>query len=154
AFSWDESFVVAGMRNHSISVWSILSRDQTLGPLAGHDDEIRAVAFSFDGTYLISGSEDCNVRIWCAQTGAAIAILTGHTGGVTCLSVSPVHARVASGSRDRSIVIWDLTEHTPVRRLCDDGELHSRGVTGLAWSPDGRRLISGSSDGVIRVWDP
>ncbi|KAG9014086.1 hypothetical protein FRB90_005615, partial [Tulasnella sp. 427] len=41
-------------------------------PLRGHDDWVRAVAFSPDGKTLVSGSRDKTIRMWDAQTGAPI----------------------------------------------------------------------------------
>ena len=40
--------------------------------LAGHEDEVRSVAFSPDGKRVVSGSSDKLVKIWDAETGAEV----------------------------------------------------------------------------------
>jgi WD40 repeat protein len=56
--------------------------------------------------------------------------------------------RLASGSRDNTIRLWDLNTHTET--ACLKG--HTSEVTALTVLPDGR-LASGSHDNTIRLWD-
>jgi len=37
--------------------------------LPGHQDRIGAVRFSPDGSWLVSGSDDCTIRVWNVLTG-------------------------------------------------------------------------------------
>jgi WD40 repeat protein len=76
-----------------------------------------------------------------------------HPDIVTCVAFSPdkLGARIASGSKDNAIRIWDV----------DTGEIavgpiegHSAGISSIDFSPDGLRLASGSSDATIRIWNP
>jgi WD40 repeat protein len=57
--------------------------------------------------------------------------------------------RLASGSEDNTIRLWDATAGAETARL----EAHSGWVSALCVLPDGR-LASGSSDHTIRLWDP
>jgi WD40 repeat protein len=47
------------------------------------------VAFSPDGTQVVSGSHDKTVRLWDAVTGAALQTLEGHSGSVSSVTFSP-----------------------------------------------------------------
>ncbi|KAI8619128.1 hypothetical protein BC830DRAFT_830605, partial [Chytriomyces sp. MP71] len=47
--------------------------------LEGHTDNVRAVAISTDGQFVVSGSGDKTVRIWNAETGAEVKRFEGHT---------------------------------------------------------------------------
>jgi WD40 repeat protein len=73
-----------------------------------------------------------------------------HSGEVTCLSLSPDGARLATGSRDGTATIWDLANGHEICTFC--------GMAGptlaLALSPDGRQVASGGDDKAIRIWDP
>ena len=47
--------------------------------LEGRTDEVRAVAFSHDGSLLASASIDRTVRLWNPHTGQEMQTLEGHT---------------------------------------------------------------------------
>src|SRR5205085_1215456 len=69
--------------------------------------------------------------------------------GVHSVAWSPDGRRLASGSNDNTVRVWDGETGSLLRTL----EGHQGGVLSVAWSPDGRRLASGSSDRTVRVWD-
>ena len=57
---------------------------------------------------------------------------------------------LASGSADKTIVLWDTVKHKP---LAPPIVGHTDLVSGLAFSPDGSKLASCSWDGSVRLWD-
>ena len=64
---------------------------------------VNSVAFSQDGSRVVSGSDDSIVRIWNATTGEVEVDLRGHTGSVTSVAFSKDDSRVVSGSHDNTI---------------------------------------------------
>ena len=78
----------------------------------------------------------------CTQT------LEGHSGYVRSVAFSPDSKRVASGSYDRTIKIWDPTTGTCTQTL----KGHSGSVRSVAFSPDSKRVASGSYDETIKIW--
>ena len=69
---------------------------------------------------------------------------------VICVSYSPNGTRIATGSNDRMIRIWDVETGTVVGKPLTG---HSGEVKSVAYSPDGHHIISGSDDYTIRIWD-
>ncbi|GIQ79707.1 hypothetical protein KIPB_000389 [Kipferlia bialata] len=76
--------------------------------------------------------------------------LPGHKDAVLCVAVSPSGRLAASGSGDKTIIVWDLLSGTPKYTLRG----HRSHVLRLSFSPDGTRLASGSRDAEVRIWDP
>ena len=57
--------------------------------------------------------------------------------------------RIASGSADKSVKVWDAATGEAVLTL----EGHSGRVTSVCFSADGTRIASGSADKSVKVWD-
>ena len=79
----------------------------------------------------------------CLQT------LEGHTDCVTSVAFSHDGRRLASGSYDMMVRIWDAETGVPQQTL----EGHTDWVRSVTFSHDGRRLASGSDDRTVRIWD-
>ena len=88
------------------------------------------------------------MKIWDLSTGRVLD-LRGHTALVQGLASSPDGRRLATGSDDRTIKLWDTTTGEEVFTLRG----HTAGVICVAFSPDGRRIASGGWDRTVRVWD-
>ncbi len=75
--------------------------------------------------------------------------LTGHSDSVQSVVYSPDGRYLASGSRDKTIKIWEVATGKELRTLTG----HSSWVSSVVYSPDGRYLASGNGDNTIKVWD-
>jgi len=76
-------------------------------------------------------------------------IQKGHELAVVSVSVSPDSAFVATGSKDKSIKLWELSTGREVKSFLG----HEKTVTSLDFTSDGKYLLSGSNDKTIRLWD-
>jgi tRNA A-37 threonylcarbamoyl transferase component Bud32 len=80
---------------------------------------------------------------------ADVHTLKGHTHAVNGVAFSPDRKRIASGSVDKTVKVWEAQTGQEVLTL----QGHTGGVYSVAFSADGRRIVSGSQDQTVRVWD-
>ncbi len=114
--------------------------------------DVTAVAFSPDGRILAIAREDRRIQVVDAASGNTIATLLGHRETVTTLAFDPKRPRLASGSDDRTIRIWDVSERGFGRELRSI-DAHGGPVRAIAFDAAGRWIASGSDDGTVRVFD-
>ena len=107
-----------------------------------------SVAFSPDGSRIVSGSTNGTLRVWDVATGEELAELKGHEMYVTSVAFSPDGSRIVS-SGDNTVRVWDAATGEELAVL----EGHGMYLTSVAFSPDGSRIVSGSTGGTVFVWD-
>jgi serine/threonine protein kinase len=84
---------------------------------------------------------------------SAVKKLTRHDGAVVSVAFSPNGKVLATGGRDKTIVLWDAASWEPRSPIPTD---HTYEVIGLAFSPDGATLasVTGAADTcAIRLWN-
>jgi WD40 repeat protein len=80
---------------------------------------------------------------------ALVSTLTGHSGAVWSVALSPDGQTLASGSADKTIKVWNL-DTGQLRRTITG---HSDIIRSVTFSPDGQTLASGSGDKTIKLWN-
>ncbi|KAF9786778.1 WD40-repeat-containing domain protein [Thelephora terrestris] len=115
--------------------------------LSGHSESVTSLAFSIDGTLLVSGSLDGTIKLWDIQTGGVVKTIYALASSV---SISPDATTISSGSTC-SISLWDVK--TGERRHIIDTATAADGVTCLNFpSATLGRLVS-VSGGLVQQWD-
>ena len=66
------------------------------------------------------------------------------------MAFSPDGTRIASGSYDKTVRLWDAATG---REIGEPLRGHEDAVSSVAFSPDGTRIASGSNDKTMRLWD-
>jgi len=154
---FDETLLAFACWNNLIVVglWSgdIITLDATTGictsALSGHTGPARSLAFSSDGTSLVSGSFDRTVKLWDIQTGGVIRTFHGHTGNVMSVSISPDCSIIASGSGDGTVHLWKAQTGE-----CCCVIQHNHMVYSAQFSPtNSQLLISASQDSTVQQWN-
>lgn len=88
-----------------------------------HDSPLTRLAVTEDGRYLVSGSEDGVISLWCLSTRSSHSSLslwrrwTAHVAPIEGLAASSAHSLVVSSSSDGVVVLWDLARGQLLRRL-------------------------------------
>ncbi|KAJ3054184.1 protein with putative role during mitosis [Rhizophlyctis rosea] len=170
AFTPDGDMLLSASRDTTIKVWEVASGYCTR-TIVGHDDWVRSALPSADGALLVSCANDQSVRLWDLTTGECRADLRGHEHVVECVAFAPVASYplilelggfnekpqanappgrfVASGSRDKSIHIWDTLTGQSVVVLTG----HDNWLRGLVFHPSGKYLLSVADDKTLKTWD-
>ena len=165
-FSPDGKTVAFGSLGE-IHLWHTETGDKLTIPLVDWAADIRnmplitALAFSPDGTTLVSGTNQGKIQTWNVATGKALAVVAKPTaqenlGHISVLSFSPDGALLAAGSHSQ-IDLWEVNTGN---KLLSVNTKHKQGNMGfqsysepLVFSPDGAILVNGLQHGAIQLWD-
>ena len=78
-----------------------------------------------------------------------VRTFAGHSGAVRSVRLSPDGRWALSGSRDRTVRLWEVATGRCVQTF----EGHADDVTSVSFGPDGRSALSASLDKTLRLWE-
>ena len=142
-----------------VAIWEIPGGKEVRSIQVDETLEITSLDWSPDGKRL-AGIAQGTVLIWTVSTGKLHAEMKRADIGesvLTSLDWNPIDDRIAIGTDESTVKIWDPTGKQPVRtlqlRLKPLDTIFSREkiVQSVAWSPNGKRLVAGNVKSV--VWD-
>ena len=164
AFSPDSKTLVSGGGGGELRWWDVAARKELGSPPRqnngvtvtadfAHQKDLFALAFSPDGKWLATGSEDNTARLWNVRARKPAYTLLGHGDIVYAAVFSPDGKTLATGSRDGLVKLWSLAT------LRDNQVLetltlasHQEGIRSLQFSPDSNTLTAGYLGGNVRFW--
>lgn len=164
------NLLVSASRDMTLKIWDITT-GYCVKTLRGHTAWVRDVNPSPDGRYLLSTGDDQTARLWDISASEPEAKLTmfGHEHYVECCAIAPATSYqylaplaglkkpppasstaefMATGSRDKTIRVWDA-RGTCLLVL----KGHDIWVRALVFHPSGKYLLSASDDKTVRCWD-
>jgi WD40 repeat protein len=174
AFSPDGTKIVSGGENNTLQIWDAQTGNPLGLPMCGHEEieiygtmrgHIHCVAFSPDGTKIVSAGEDQVFRLWDVKTGTQVGVpMDGDTtkllGSIGCVAFSPDGTRIATAGYEQNFRLWDAKTGAQIGApLALEWEMATEldtdyiEATSLAFSRDGTRIVIGNRDGTILRWN-
>src|SRR5271169_1415135 len=113
----------------------------------------RIQVISSDGAYALSSSWDKTLRLWELATGNTTRTFVGHTNDVLSVSFSADNRQIVSGSRDRTIKLWNTLGDCKFT-ITEKG--HTEWVSCVRFSPNPQNpvIVSCGWDKLVKVGHP
>ncbi|MEQ8167784.1 MAG: WD40 repeat domain-containing protein [Candidatus Eremiobacterota bacterium] len=105
------------------------------------------LAMSIKSKFNFDDFKDKAIRIW--NSNEEVYNLTGHKDDVMALAFNKNATLLASGGKDRTVMIWTLED---INNSFSPG-IQEASVETLCFNSDGTILASGGADGKIYLWD-
>lgn len=164
------NLLVSASRDKALKIWDVTT-GYCVKTLQGHTGWVRDVYPSLDGRFLLSTGDDKTARLWDISVSNPEIKLTmvGHEHFNECCALAPPASYqyltsltglkkpsrtsstaefMATGSRDKTIKLWDA-RGTCLMTLIG----HDNWVRALVFHPGGKYLLSVSDDRTLRCWD-
>jgi WD40 repeat protein len=146
---------------------------QEVHVLRGHTGPVTKVAFTPDGAYIVSASDDLTLRVWNPESGRCRGLMLGHRGPVRALETLADAKRVLSASDDGTFRLWHVAGSSYGVSEGHAGPVVGASIASRGWgerlvwlSPRSLMLVQGmplpkkslgavsaSADGTLRLWD-
>lgn len=160
-YSWDGAFLATGS-NRAAQVYDV-SSGRTLAKFPKEDvpqledgtkadSYVRAVCFSPNGQWLVTGAEDHVVKVWDVRRRTVKHQLVGHDTDIYSVDVSANSRFIVSGSGDKKAKLWNLESGALLATLGEEFG-PTDGITSVCVSPTSQLVAAGSLDKIVRVWD-
>ncbi|KAJ8253903.1 hypothetical protein COCON_G00205150 [Conger conger] len=150
-------------KDNTVRVWRMDTESGEVRCLAqgsGHANAVGSISCSrLKESFVVSGSLDYTIKVWDipeqqgeGEAGEQLLSVRStekaHDKDVNSVVVSPNDKLVASGSQDRTVKVWSLTDLV-LLGVCRG---HRRGVWCVQFSPMDQVLASASADGSVKLW--
>jgi len=103
----DNNTFASASLDRTVKVWQLGSPSANFS-LEGHQRGVNCVDYSHGGDkpYLISGADDCLVKVWDYQNKTCVHTIVGHTQNVSAVQFHPSLPILLTGSEDCTVRVW------------------------------------------------
>ena len=142
-----KSLATAELQGGTAQVMDLATR-RVVAHLDAPEGKARALAYSLDGSRILSGSDDKTGRLWDAGTGRLLHTLVGHSAPIYFCSFSADGSLALTISEDKTARVWDGHTGEPAAMLpC------SRPILVAVFSPDGAHVLLADEGWTVRIVD-
>lgn len=163
------SLLASASKDNDVRLWDV-TNGYCVKTVQGHTSWVRAICPSIDGRFLLSTGDDMTVRLWdiSAKPENKLTVF-GHDNFTECCAIAPPTSYrylaplagltkassagstaefMATGSRDKTIKLWDARGKCLMTLVG-----HDNWVRAVVFHPGGKCLLSVSDDKTLRCWD-
>lgn len=142
---WSVDNLLAVGLGRNVWVWNAVSGESKC--IASLGEPITSVGWSVGGMLGV-GLRDGRIHLTDVRTGQSVSIQGAHSSRIGVIAWNGPD-RMTSGSRDKSILHFDLRQQQCIARQYG---AHEQEVCGMQWDRMGR-LATGGNDNILNVWD-
>jgi WD40 repeat protein len=148
------SRVAGNSRDEIMRLWDASGKERFA--VAGGIGGASASAISPDGTVLVAGSWDTNLRVWNTRNGELVKLIEDLPVAMFAIAFTPDGKSLATAGVDRTVYVWDAKTWKLDRKFSGQQEM----ISAIAFSGDGKSLATGGFNDItskhpvsILVWD-
>ncbi len=145
--SWTKS------QDTTVRIWDLATG--ATRRLVGHAQEVSCVAWSLDGSILVSSGWDGKIKVWDPESGRELPPFEASSNQrvIRCVAFSPDGRLLGAAGVDdpnptARATLFDVRTRRVVRELAG----HSLVVHGIRFSPDGQYVATSAMDGTAKIW--
>lgn len=149
-FTHDGRSIISGWNDGKIRAFLPQSGNLMYVINDAHNHGVTALTATSDGTRLISGGMEGDVRVWRIgrQTQTLEKSMKEHKGRVWDIQIKSNNEHAVSASSDGSCIVWDLNAYTRISCLFENTMFKQ-----VLYHPDESQLLTAGSDRKVSYWD-
>jgi len=142
------SYFAVGLTSGMLEAWN--TEGKKLYTQRGHTNSISVIKFSSNGSRILTGGVDNQLKVWDSNNGKLIKTLPDHTAPIAGIDIHPSGSIFASASHDGAVIIWNVATLQPYRTL--NG--HEGPVRCVSIHPTNAMfVVSGGHDRALIYWN-
>nr|GMC69376.1 actin-interacting protein 1-2 [Ipomoea batatas] len=147
----DGTEVIVGAQNGKLYIYSVTGDSlNEEAVIEKHRGAITVIRYSPDLSMFASGDANREAVVWDrASREVKVKNMLYHTARINCLAWAPDNSKVATGSLDTCVIVYEVSKPASDRTTIKGA--HLGGVYGLSFLDD-YNIVSSGEDACVRIW--